>query len=287
MRIESDYSRVQLLSGLGYLVADSSDRGFMQLSFSTKSGRLYQFDSATYFDISLHLDFKGPHPTVFDAPKATSAPYRIGSLPLDTREGASCNCDEYSLNVHCNTTHTEGVGHITNDRPSILNILDDVLIPATLISVNCREQFCITDEMLADRLSEASREFLPCIIIRTLPNPVVKWRSPQTPYFHPSAVEYLGQQGVVHLITDLPSVDASTDEKLSAHHAFWGLDPSDTLSSHAKHRDRTITELVYIPDSLHDGEYLVNLQVASFKTDAAPSRPILFPMQEVYNDIRR
>lgn len=263
----------------------------MQLSFATQSGRLYQFDSDTYVDISLHLDFKAPHPTVFDAPRATSSPYRFGSLALDTREGASCNCDEYLLNVHCNTTHTEGIGHITNDRPSILGILRDVLLPATLVSLNCTDTRCITEEMLRASLLEASREFLSCIIIRTLPNSMEKWRSytltSKIPYFSPSALDYLAQQEVTHLLTDLPSVDATTDEMLSAHHAFWGLAPSETDSSKGSYRDRTITELVYVPDSLRDGEYLVNLQVASFNTDAAPSRPILFPIQEVYNESSR
>ena len=38
----------------------------------------------------------------------------------------------------------------------------------------------------------------------------------------------------------------------------------------------TITELIYVPNNVADGEYLLNLQVASFDTDASPSRPILF-----------
>ncbi|MBK9767712.1 MAG: hypothetical protein IPP63_12210 [Chloracidobacterium sp.] len=37
----------------------------------------------------------------------------------------------------------------------------------------------------------------------------------------------------------------------------------------------TITELIYVPNEVSDGVYLLNLQIAPFATDAAPSRPML------------
>ncbi len=40
----------------------------------------------------------------------------------------------------------------------------------------------------------------------------------------------------------------------------------------------TITELIYVPDHVPDGEYLLNLQIAPFNADASPSRPIIFPI---------
>ena len=40
----------------------------------------------------------------------------------------------------------------------------------------------------------------------------------------------------------------------------------------------TITEFVYIPNDCKDGKYFVNLGVSNFILDAAPSRPIIFPV---------
>lgn len=42
---------------------------------------------------------------------------------------------------------------------------------------------------------------------------------------------------------------------------------------------RTITELCYIPDAAPDGLYLLQLGVAPIEMDAAPSRPVLFPLR--------
>jgi len=39
--------------------------------------------------------------------------------------------------------------------------------------------------------------------------------------------------------------------------------------------EATITEMVFVDDSIADGLYLLNLQVASLRNDAAPSRPVI------------
>jgi hypothetical protein len=39
---------------------------------------------------------------------------------------------------------------------------------------------------------------------------------------------------------------------------------------------KTVTELIHVSPSLPDGQYMLNLQVAAFASDAAPSRPILY-----------
>jgi hypothetical protein len=36
-----------------------------------------------------------------------------------------------------------------------------------------------------------------------------------------------------------------------------------------------------MPDSAPDGLYLLDLHVPAFAADAAPSRPVLYPVQEV------
>ena len=71
-------------------------------------------------------------------------------------------------------------------------------------------------------------------------------------------------------MVDLPSVDQERDEgELAFHHAFWDvpLEPNVT---------RTITEFIYVPDDVRDGNYILELQVSPMKNDASPSRPVLY-----------
>ena len=76
------------------------------------------------------------------------------------------------------------------------------------------------------------------------------------------------------MLLDLPSVDKEIDGGVLAfHHAFWNV-PNHPDSS------RTITELIYVPNELSDGAYLLELQVSNFENDAAPSRPILYPIKK-------
>jgi hypothetical protein len=68
---------------------------------------------------------------------------------------------------------------------------------------------------------------------------------------------------------------------LAAHRVFWGL-PPDVLDAHQARRGRAlVTELAFVPDSVQDGLYLLDLHVPAFATDAAPSRPVLYPLREV------
>ena len=79
------------------------------------------------------------------------------------------------------------------------------------------------------------------------------------------------------LLTDTPSLDRIHDDgKLAAHRVFWGLRGSSHSLDDALRPSGTITELIYVPDEIVDGLYLLNLQLPAFVTDAAPSRPVLF-----------
>ena len=83
----------------------------------------------------------------------------------------------------------------------------------------------------------------------------------------------LNQNGIEHLLVDLPSVDREEDQgRLSAHKAFWGMETGPLRIN------STITELIYVPDEIPDGLYLLNLQVMNLANDAAPSRPVLYAL---------
>ena len=60
-----------------------------------------------------------------------------------------------------------------------------------------------------------------------------------------------------------------------AHKAFWNVKDVNNLNTNAR-LDATITEMIFVDDTLEDGSYLLNLQIDSFENDASPSKPILY-----------
>ena len=72
------------------------------------------------------------------------------------------------------------------------------------------------------------------------------------------------------MLIDLPSVDKEQDGgALAFHHAFWNVPDKPQTN-------KTITELIYVPNEASDGLYLLELQLSNFTNDAAPSRPLLY-----------
>jgi hypothetical protein len=80
---------------------------------------VYQIDAKTPLCIAIPLDFYGTQPNAYAVEKAVSRPYKTGDLIGDTRLGGSCNFDQITMIPHCNGTHTESIGHITNRRISV------------------------------------------------------------------------------------------------------------------------------------------------------------------------
>jgi kynurenine formamidase len=118
--------------------------------------------------------------------------------------------------------------------------------------------------------------------VRTLPNSRSKLernydRAP-APHFDTDAMRWIVSNGIAALVVDLPSLDRNDDADLTTHRIFWGLPPGATSAEQATRPTATVTELAFIDDSIADGPYLLNLQVAPFVADAAPSRPILLPL---------
>jgi hypothetical protein len=87
------------------------------------------------------------------------------------------------------------------------------------------------------------------------------------------------ENGIQHLLIDLPSVDREEDEgRLVAHKAFWNVKDVNHLNPDAR-LNCTITEMIYVNDEVQDGSYMLNLQIASFENDASPSKPILYSLE--------
>ena len=97
-------------------------------------------------------------------------------------------------------------------------------------------------------------------------------------FFSIEAMEYIVSLGVKHLLVDSPSVDRLFDEgHLSVHNIFWET-KGKKLNPSAQ--NKTITEMIFVPNFLENGHYLLNLQIPAFVSDAAPSRPILYKINE-------
>jgi kynurenine formamidase len=173
------------------------------------------------------------------------------------------------------------VGHITKEFHSINENLKQYFFLAEVISV-AAERFgkdtVISKKQLQFALGNKKRD---AIVIRTLPNMVDKlskhYSKTNWTYLQEEAVTYLVDKGIKHLLIDTPSVDREEDGgELKAHKAFW--DYNGKLR-----KDCTITEFIYVPNKVEDGEYLLNLQIAPFENDATPSKPVLF---KVLNNIK-
>ena len=94
-------------------------------------------------------------------------------------------------------------------------------------------------------------------------------------------MQFLVEVGICHLLVDLPSVDRMYDDGLlTNHHLFWNVPEGTHELTQDTWQNKTITEMVYVSDDVADGAYLLSLQLPSFATDAAPSRPFLIPFAE-------
>lgn len=252
--------------------------------------------------IAISVQFDGPQPNHFGVPTASASAVEGGGFVGDTRRGGSCNVDVITMTPHCNGTHTECVGHIINERLSVNQLLQDSLMPARLITVSPEivsgdtdsyeppldngDQL-ITKAAIMEHLADIDSNELEALVIRTLPNDFEKQSMHYDEHHYPpfisnDAIAYLNERGVKHLLVDFPSIDRMYDDgKLSSHHLFWQVQPQSRLLDEAVLSFKTITEMVYVAPTISDGLYLLNLQVAPFELDAAPSRPTLIPVTAI------
>jgi arylformamidase len=249
-------------------------------------------------DLAIELDFAGPQPRHFGAPRASSRPYETPGFGFkgSVERGASCNCSIILLTPHCNGTHTECAGHLTRERLDAWRVAPSGLVPALLLSVKPEAVAGGTestepppqpgDRLITARALERSwpRETpfaARALIVRTLPNDPDKrthdYTGENPPYLSREAAQLLVARGIAHLIVDTPSIDRAHDEgRLTAHRIFFGLPQEVVHLAAVTRRDATITELAFIPDGVADGAYLLELQVPALGGDAVPSRPLLY-----------
>lgn len=247
----------------------------------THNGRHFEADLSQPIDISIPLTASDDNPIAWYIDKPVIEPVRFGDWIGKVSEGkSSTNFNNIFFNPHGHGTHTECLGHITRDFYSINQSLKSFFFLAELVTLRPYVQGddqVITKIQIQAALDGKSPE---AIVIRTLPNEnnkrSRKYSNTNPPYLHESAAEFMRKSGIEHLLIDLPSVDKEKDEgKLLAHKAFWNVTDVNDLNADARH-NATITEMIFVPDSVPDGSYLLNLQIASFENDASPSKPVLY-----------
>jgi kynurenine formamidase len=240
----------------------------------------FVIDLSKPIDISIPLTNTDENPIAWYIEKPAIDPVVFGDWIGKVSEGkSSTNFNNIFFNPHGHGTHTECLGHITNDFYSINQSLKQFFFFAKLITVEPEkfgEDFVITKKQVSALLNEKTE----ALIIRTLPNQKDKksrkYSNTNPPYLSEEAAIFIRESEIQHLLIDLPSVDREHDEgKLLAHKAFWNVKDTHNLNSDAR-LEATITEMIYVSEEVEDGDYILNLQIASFENDASPSKPILY-----------
>lgn len=251
----------------------------MIVSFSFHN-KHYRADLEQGIAISIPLKNGDENPSCYYADAPNFEVIRAGSFIGSVKEGGVVNHRKITFTPHGNGTHTECYGHIDATEGATINShLKHSHVMTAVVSltpmVSAHGDRLIT---LAAFKEKMKYEGVGGVVIRSLPNEESKkmnqYSGTNPPYLEAALVAYLADQGVEHLLTDLPSVDKEVDGgELAAHKAFW-------KSGDASRKHCTITELVYVPNLVQDGLYLLNLQIAPFENDASPSNPVLYKVTE-------
>lgn len=233
-------------------------------------------DTAKGNDISIALTNDEQNPRAWYVDPPVFEPVRANGFIGSVAEGGGVNFRNIFFNPHGHGTHTECLGHITDEVYSINQHLKSYFFKAKVVSVEAEKRG--EDLVVAMNSFPALEGNFEAIIIRTLPNTEAKkhlnYSATNPPYLDLDVIYLLEKHQVKHLLLDLPSVDREEDGGVLAfHHAFWKVPENPQF-------DKTITELIYVSDEIKDGDYILNLQTAPFENDASPSRPVLFEILE-------
>lgn len=253
----------------------------MKITIKT-SGRTFEADLGQPMDISLPIDDQSKGPNAFYADRPKFDPYQSGDFVASVKQGGAINSYDVSFNPHGNGTHTECLGHITGEWQKITNIKGDTHHLAHLVTLEPEIRNgdkVLTHDVIIHALQK-TQFVAEALVVRTKPNQEEKktrqYSGTNPAFLEKEAMSEIVARGYTHLLIDLPSVDKEQDGgKVANHHIFWGL-PEE------KGRENcTITELIYVPDNIEDGSYLIDIQRAAFELDCSPSRPVLYRLTEI------
>src|ERR1700722_19785684 len=92
-------------------------------------------DLAAGANLGRVLGFLGPQLRCFNAPAAVSRPLQTADFTGSVERGGSCNCNVLTLTPHANGTHTECVGHLTQQSVDVFRSVPQRLLIAALLTV--------------------------------------------------------------------------------------------------------------------------------------------------------
>ncbi len=263
------------------------------------AGNDYCIDPAAQLDISIPVEFSGPRLSAFGAPPATAEPFAGKEHAASVAEGAGYNCEVFTFSAHLHGTHTECVGHISQQPHVVQDCIGHPgLLPAVLVSIdpvsgadsseNYPLPYTESDRVITAKALSAALDGHPgwqncrALVIRTLPNADSRKThsdDPQPPAFLTNdAMQLIAGAGVEHLLLDVPSVDRLKDEgRLSNHHIFWAVEQGS--NDVPVPSSKSITELIFVADGIADGIYILDLNIGNIRSDATPSRPVLYELK--------
>jgi len=240
------------------------------------NNKTFAFDSSRFFDLSTPIRNGDNNVNAYFLNHPKFEPFRAGGFVGSVEQGGACNCEDITFNAHGNGTHTECVGHISKEHHTINTCLKSFYHHALVITVKPEKRDNGDYWIPHTAIEQLNFETFDALVLRTEPNSDEKlthmYSGTNPTYLDPALTGLLAEKGIAHIVLDLPSVDKEEDGgALLAHRAFWSYPDAPRLNA-------TITELAYIPNEVKDGEYILNLQIAPFESDASPSKPILYPI---------
>lgn len=237
-------------------------------------GRSVSIDLAQGIDLSIPISDQKNQVNAYFAEPVRMEPYRSGTFVGEVKQGGSVNYRNIFFNPHGHGTHTECIGHIDETIHSVNQFFREYWQLADLVSVQA--EIKLDGDEVIDLSGISLNPDSTALIIRTLPNKDAKrsrqYSGSNPAYVTEESIKRMVELGIEHILIDLPSLDREVDEgKLVGHNAFFRPNGSVRKGS-------TITELIFVENKAEDGQYLLNLQMAAFENDAAPSRPIIYPI---------
>jgi len=235
--------------------------------------KAYKIDFDKPHAIGIELDPFNQNPSCFYAGQPEASPMNFNGYICSREAGAPVNFYRLNIVPHGHGTHTESVGHITTEFQKVNRLVKNPFMLAEVITIT-PERRDGDRVVTAAALDKAIRSQTEALVIRTRPNAEDKLGKDYTetnpPYLATAAMELIVSKGYNHLLLDLPSVDKEKDEgAIINHKLFWNV--SGELLEH-----KTITEMIFVPNEIADGMYVLQLNIANMALDAVPSNPVLF-----------